>query len=74
MTSRTLRRRLHHSDVDGKGHERLETSDLDGLNEPLLGNQKYDNRHSEVRLYLDALCTNHLGAIKFWLIHFLCCI
>ncbi|PON89768.1 ELMO domain containing protein [Trema orientale] len=47
MTSRTLRRRLHHADVDGRGHEHLETSGLDGLNEPLLGNQNYDNRRSE---------------------------
>lgn len=51
MTSRTLRRRLHHGDVDGKTHEHLETTELDGLNEPLLGNDRYDNRHSEVRTY-----------------------
>ncbi|GMP81231.1 hypothetical protein CsSME_00036010 [Camellia sinensis var. sinensis] len=31
MTSRALRRRLHHGDVDGKRHEHLETSGLDGL-------------------------------------------
>lgn len=48
MTSRTLRRRLHHGDVDGKRHENLETSELDGLNEPLLGNYEYNDRHSEV--------------------------
>jgi hypothetical protein len=48
MTSSTLRRRLHHGDVDGKRHEHLETSELDGLNEPLLGNYDYDDRHSEV--------------------------
>lgn len=48
MTSSTLRRRLHHGDVDGKRHEHLETSELDGLNEPLLGNYEYDDRHSEV--------------------------
>ncbi|XP_059428844.1 uncharacterized protein LOC132162595 isoform X2 [Corylus avellana] len=47
MTSSTLRRRLHHGDVDGKRHEHLETSELDGLNEPLLGNYEYDDRHSE---------------------------
>lgn len=44
MTSKTLRRRLHHGDVDGKRDEQVETSGLDGLDEPLLGN--YD-RHSE---------------------------
>ena len=48
MTSSTLRRRLHHGDVDGKRHEHLETSELDGLNEPLLGNYEHDDRHSEV--------------------------
>lgn len=52
MTSRTLRRRLHHADVDGKRQEHLETSDLDGLNEPLLGNYSNGDRHSEVRLLL----------------------
>uniref|UniRef100_A0A5B7AH18 Putative ELMO domain-containing protein B isoform X1 n=1 Tax=Davidia involucrata TaxID=16924 RepID=A0A5B7AH18_DAVIN len=46
MTSRTLRRRLHHGDVDGKRHEQMESSGLDGLSEPLLGNNEYD-RHSE---------------------------
>lgn len=48
MSSSTLRRRLHHGDVDGKRHENLETSELDGLNEPLLGNDEYDDGHSEV--------------------------
>ncbi|KAL5546901.1 hypothetical protein UlMin_006588 [Ulmus minor] len=47
MTSRTLKRRLHHGDVDGKGHENIQTSDLDGLNEPLLGNYTFEDRHSE---------------------------
>lgn len=47
MTSRTLRRRLHHGDVDGKGHEHLDISGLDALHEPLLGNNEYDDRHSE---------------------------
>ncbi|KAA8519021.1 hypothetical protein F0562_016205 [Nyssa sinensis] len=41
-----MRRRLHHVDVDGKRHEHMETSGLDGLSEPLLGNDKYD-RHLE---------------------------
>ncbi|KAM7524372.1 hypothetical protein LguiA_014274 [Lonicera macranthoides] len=47
MTSRTLRRRLHHGDVDGKKHEHLVSSDLDDLNEPLLGNNENDNKQSE---------------------------
>ncbi|XP_023904318.1 uncharacterized protein LOC112016056 [Quercus suber] len=48
MTSRTLRRRLHHGDVDGKKQEHMEASSgLDGLDEPLLGNYEHDDRHSE---------------------------
>lgn len=47
MASKTLRRRLHHGDVDGRRHEQLETSGLDGLDEPLLGNYEYGDRHSE---------------------------
>ncbi|KAG6621157.1 hypothetical protein I3842_Q031800 [Carya illinoinensis] len=47
MTSRTLRRRLLHGDVDGKRQEHLETSGLDGLDEPLLGNSEHDDGHSE---------------------------
>lgn len=61
MTSKTLRRRLHHGDVDGKRHEHLETSGLDGLNEPLLGNYEYDDKDSEVSLFF--------GCLKYcWLI------
>lgn len=51
MTSRTLRRRLHHGDVDGKRKEHLDTSDFGGLDEPLLGNHNHDDLHSEVSLY-----------------------
>lgn len=48
MSSRTLRRRLHHGDVDGGRYDRYETSRLDSLNEPLLGDRDYDyNIHSE---------------------------
>lgn len=47
MTSRMLRRRLHHGDVDGQRVEHLETSGLDGLDEPLLGNYDNDDKHSE---------------------------
>uniref|UniRef100_A0A5B7AHU2 Putative ELMO domain-containing protein B isoform X1 n=1 Tax=Davidia involucrata TaxID=16924 RepID=A0A5B7AHU2_DAVIN len=53
MTSRTLRRRLHHGDVDGKRHEHMEASGLDGLSEPLLGNDEYDDRHSEENTLAD---------------------
>ncbi|KAH7571614.1 hypothetical protein JRO89_XS04G0101200 [Xanthoceras sorbifolium] len=47
MSSRTLRRRLHHADVDGRGLEHLEASELDGLNEPLLAEYEDDKRQSE---------------------------
>ncbi|KAK6942101.1 ELMO domain [Dillenia turbinata] len=48
MTSGTLRRRLHHGDIDGRRRENLETSELDGLNEPLLQNRDCDDdRRSE---------------------------
>lgn len=47
MRSGALRRRLHHGDVDGRRNENYETSGLDGLDEPLLGNHDYDGKHSE---------------------------
>lgn len=47
MPSTTLRRRLHHGDVAGKRSEHLDTSGLDGADEPLLGNRGYEDRHSE---------------------------
>ncbi|KAF3789622.1 ELMO domain-containing protein A [Nymphaea thermarum] len=40
MTSGTLRRRLHHGDVDGKKREHVETEALDFLSEPLLGSAR----------------------------------
>lgn len=48
MTSRTIRRRLHHRDVDGKRHEHFESSEADSLNEPLLGRNDYDDKPVEV--------------------------
>lgn len=48
MTSRTIRRRLHHRDVDGKRHEHFESAEADGLNEPLLGRNDYDDKPVEV--------------------------
>ncbi|XVF06718.1 hypothetical protein REPUB_Repub06bG0074900 [Reevesia pubescens] len=47
MRSGALRRRLHHGDVGGRMNENYETSGLDGLDEPLLGNRNYDDIHSE---------------------------
>ena len=52
MRSGALRRRLHHGDVDGRRNENYETSGLDGLDEPLLGNHDYDDKHSEVIMSL----------------------
>lgn len=49
MTSRTLRRRLHHADVDGKRNEKYDTSGFEGLSEPLLGGHEYSDRSAEVR-------------------------
>ncbi|XP_073272642.1 uncharacterized protein [Primulina huaijiensis] len=46
MTSQTLRRRLHHGDIDGGSYDRFEASGIDSLNEPLLGSRDQDlNRH-----------------------------
>ncbi|KAL3629802.1 hypothetical protein CASFOL_027024 [Castilleja foliolosa] len=57
MSSRTLRRRLHHRDVDGGKNDRYENSRFDSLNEPLLGNSDhdYDNNHSEGQTLEDIL-------------------
>ncbi|ERM98999.1 hypothetical protein AMTR_s00101p00020000, partial [Amborella trichopoda] len=50
MTSRTtLRRRLHHGDVDGKKHEHVDAGRADSLNEPLLGDDRYGRSFSEFR-------------------------
>lgn len=51
MSSRTLRRRLHHGDVDGKRKEHLETSGLDSLSEPLLGGDDY-SENKKVRIVI----------------------
>ncbi|XP_014490990.1 ELMO domain-containing protein A [Vigna radiata var. radiata] len=41
MSSRSLRRRLHHGDVDGKRKEHFDSSGLDSLSEPLLADDDY---------------------------------
>ncbi|XP_020108846.1 ELMO domain-containing protein A [Ananas comosus] len=48
MAARTLRRRLHHGDVDGRSNEHVDISSIDSLNEPLLGKHSFDRRQSEV--------------------------
>lgn len=49
MTSRTLRRRLYHGDVDGKRNEQFDEQGIDSLSEPLLGNHGYKNSSVPVR-------------------------
>ncbi|XP_022718754.1 ELMO domain-containing protein A-like [Durio zibethinus] len=49
MRSGALRRRLHHGDVGGGRNENYDTTSLDGLDEPLLGNHYNDDKHSEVQ-------------------------
>ncbi|KAF7852228.1 hypothetical protein BT93_L5373 [Corymbia citriodora subsp. variegata] len=51
--SRTLRRRLHHGDVGGKRTEHLESSGLEGLDEPLLGDYEHDDKRSEGQVLED---------------------
>ncbi|KAK7396098.1 hypothetical protein VNO78_16859 [Psophocarpus tetragonolobus] len=43
MSSRTLRRRLHHGDIDGKRQDHFESSGLDSLSEPLLADDDYSD-------------------------------
>ncbi|KAJ4830588.1 hypothetical protein Tsubulata_004760 [Turnera subulata] len=53
MTSRTLRRRLQHGDVDGKRNEQFDASGIDGLTEPLLGNRSHQDSAIAVRAVAD---------------------
>ncbi|MED6122562.1 hypothetical protein PIB30_040866 [Stylosanthes scabra] len=47
MSSRTLRRRLHHGDVGDRSREHYESSRMESLNEPLLGDaESYDSRRT----------------------------
>ncbi|KAL0744465.1 hypothetical protein Bca4012_085978 [Brassica carinata] len=49
MASATLRRRLHHGDVDGRKYERYDATDSETLSEPLLGSSSdsKDEYHEE---------------------------
>ncbi|XP_044481747.1 ELMO domain-containing protein A [Mangifera indica] len=49
MTSTTLRRRLHHGDIDGRNREHLETTDSYSLSEPLLSNYEDDDSVTQGR-------------------------
>ncbi|KAL8132246.1 hypothetical protein AgCh_007942 [Apium graveolens] len=55
MTSRTIRRRLHHRDVDGKKNEHFQSSEADTLSEPLLGRNDYDDNPVEGETLSDIL-------------------
>lgn len=72
MTS-TLRRRLHHGDVGGKKNEHFDSlgSD-DGLNEPLLGYQKYDDS-DQVNFFFLLLIMCWIILLKVSLFGVLCC-
>jgi hypothetical protein len=52
MSTSNLRRRLHHADVDGRKNERIDITDVDSLDEPLLGRSSYDSGGSEVIIFL----------------------
>lgn len=43
MSTKSLRRRLHHRDVDRKEQDYFDASGYDGLEEPLLGNHEHDD-------------------------------
>ncbi|XP_022899616.1 uncharacterized protein LOC111412982 isoform X3 [Olea europaea var. sylvestris] len=70
MTSQTLRRRLHHGDVDGRRNEHSETSGFDSLDEPLLGNGVYDGPHSEGYLLPEILDDGRRKEHLHWTILF----
>ncbi|RDX66880.1 ELMO domain-containing protein A, partial [Mucuna pruriens] len=54
MSSKALRRRLHHGDVDGKRKEHFETWVLESLSEPLLADDDYiENKKEEGTVSLD---------------------
>lgn len=71
MPSTTVRRRLHHGDVDGRRHDKYEPSGSDSLSEPLLGNNHdYGDRHSEQYTLDDLLDDEGKKARLHWTIIF----
>ncbi|KAL1563593.1 ELMO domain-containing protein C-like [Salvia divinorum] len=71
MTSRTLRRRLYHGDIDGGRHDRCETSSLDSLSEPLLADGHYDyNKHNEGTSLVDILDEQRRKEYLHWTLVF----
>lgn len=59
MASKTLRRRLHHGDVDGRKNEHMDSIVSDSINEPLLGNYSYNESLSDVKY-------SHRSQHDFW--------
>ncbi|CAL5436355.1 unnamed protein product [Camellia sinensis] len=57
MTSRALRRRLHHGDVDGKRHEHLETSGLDDMLRDISDNERKREHHHWTLIVFPVNCT-----------------
>ncbi|XP_042064885.1 ELMO domain-containing protein C-like isoform X2 [Salvia splendens] len=71
MTSRTLRRRLYHGDIDGGRHDRCETSDFDALSEPLLADGHYDySKHNEGTSLVDSLDEQRRKEYLHWTLVF----
>lgn len=53
MASATLRRRLHHGDVDGRKYERYDATDSETLSEPLLrSSSDSKDAYNEVSVFL----------------------
>ncbi|WOK96322.1 hypothetical protein Cni_G05029 [Canna indica] len=82
MATKTIRRRLHHGDVDGRRNEYLDKSGFETLNEPLLGsnnhtrhsrgyddgsNEDWDDKKKEVNLHWTYLFSNLVAEWSQWL-------
>lgn len=61
MASSSLRRRLHHGDVDGKRREHYDASGLDDLNEPLLGE---DDKSPEGKVLFSPFCVKKMCLVS----------
>ncbi|KAI4386614.1 hypothetical protein MLD38_004532 [Melastoma candidum] len=70
MTSSTLRRRLHHGDLDGRREEHLDGSNNEDLNEPLLGRHEPDDRRAEERVLDDLWDDEKRKARMHWTLLF----
>ncbi|KAL5985141.1 hypothetical protein ACLOJK_036377 [Asimina triloba] len=64
MASKTLRRRLHHADVNGRKNEHLDTYRSDSLSEPLLEKYGHDESYSEGFFSSQSQCRDFPGLFK----------